>query len=150
MYRGWMDEQAREEIAAAAAAHGDLGPEYHDALAEGLVERISSQVDQQVDARLAQQGVQPVARPARSSRANVTMGLGSVGLGVVATAVTLNAWSAGSPRQVGVVYASRTFHQVFQTQVGGQISVAPIVLVALIWAVIAVINIAYARHRQRP
>ena len=55
-----MDVQAHEDVAAAAAAHSELGHEYEAALAEGLIERISSEIDKQVDTRLAQRGIEPV------------------------------------------------------------------------------------------
>src|SRR6516162_5235252 len=77
-----MDVRTHEDVAAAAAAHGELGHEYDGALAEGLIERISSEIDKQVDARLAQRGIQP----SRAPWTNVAMGLGSVGLGIGATA----------------------------------------------------------------
>ena len=80
-----MDVRTHEDVAAAAAAHSELGHEYDGALAEGLIERISSEIDKQVDARLAQRGVDAT----RTVWANVAMGLGSVGLGIGATAVTL-------------------------------------------------------------
>ena len=51
--------QAHEDVAAAAAAHSELGHEYEAALAEGLIERISSEIDKQVDTRLAQRGIEP-------------------------------------------------------------------------------------------
>ena len=67
-----MDELAQQDIAAAAAAHTELGRAYDGPVAEGLVERISSEIDRQVDARLAQRGVQP----GWAAWANVAMGLG--------------------------------------------------------------------------
>ena len=88
-YLGFMDVRTHEDVAAAAAAHSELGHQYNDALAEGLIERISSEIDKQVDARLAQRGIQP----SRAAWANVAMGLGSVGLGIGATAVTLHSLS---------------------------------------------------------
>jgi hypothetical protein len=53
-----MDERAHQDVAAAAAVHAELGHTYDGAVAEGLVERISSEIDRQVDARLAQHGIQ--------------------------------------------------------------------------------------------
>jgi hypothetical protein len=136
-----MDEVAQQDIAAAAAAHSELGRAYDGPVAEGLVERISSEIDRQVDARLAQRGVQP----SWAAWANVAMGLGSAGLGIGATAVVLQSWpaSASTPKAVldlGSLRASlmTTTHSV---------STAQVVLIALIWAVIAVINIVYARRR---
>lgn len=79
-------------LAAAAAAHTELGQAYDSAVAEGLVERISSEIDKQVDARLAQRAIQPN----RTAWANVAMGLGSVGLGIGTTAVTLHSWSSSA------------------------------------------------------
>ena len=80
-----MDELAQQDVAAAAAAHSELGRTYDGAVAEGLVERISLEIDKHVDARLAQRGMPP----SRAVWANVAMGLGSVGLGIGATTVIL-------------------------------------------------------------
>ena len=137
-----MDVQTHEDIAAAAAVHSELGHEYNGALAEGLIERISSEIDKQVDARLAQRGIQPGQAP----WANVAMGLGSVGLGIGATAVTLHSLSSTVPKaevDLGPFHAS-----VMSSTTS--ISTAQVVLVVLIWVVIAVVNIAYARRRPGP
>jgi hypothetical protein len=138
-----MDEQAHQDVAAAAAVHTELGHTDAGAVAEGLVERISSEIDRHVDARLAQHGIQS----SRAAWANVAMGLGSVGLGIGATAVTLHAYSVS-----GVVpKAALTFgplHGSVMTTTSS-VSTGQLVLVALIWAVIAVINIAYARRPSR-
>ncbi|HET9081678.1 MAG TPA: hypothetical protein VFO01_14355 [Trebonia sp.] len=136
-----MDPRAHEDVAAAAAAHSELGQEYEGALAEGLIERISSEIDKQVDARLAQRGIQPT----QAAWANIAMGLGSVGLGIGATAVTLHSLSStGTAPRAAVVVGP--FHaSVMSTTTS--ISTAQVVLVALIWVVIAVVNIAYARRR---
>ena len=136
-----MDVQTREDVVAAAAAHSELGREYEGALAEGLVERISSEIDKQVDARLAQRGVQPGG----ATWANVAMGLGSVGLGIGATAVTLHSLSStGTVPKAAVDLGS--FHASVMSSTTS-ISAAQVVLVVLIWVVIAVVNIAYARRR---
>src|SRR5450755_3495541 len=88
MYRVPMDSSARADIAAAAAVHSELGPDYGDAVAEGLVDRIGAEIDKRVDARLAQRGPAvtpaPAAPAARSPWAPVAMGLESmlIGLGV--------------------------------------------------------------------
>jgi hypothetical protein len=47
-----MGELAQRDIAVAAGAHTELGQAYDGAVAEGLVERMSSEIDKQVDARL--------------------------------------------------------------------------------------------------
>jgi hypothetical protein len=138
-----MDERAHQDVAAAAAVHAELGRAYDGAVAEGLVERISSEIDKQVDARLAQQGIQP----SRAVWANVAMGLGSVGLGIGATAVTLHAYSATGVAPKAVVNLG-PFHGSVMTTTSS-VSTSQVVLVVLIWAVIAVINIAYALRRPR-
>lgn len=48
-----MDQVAREDIAAAAAARRELGSSYDDVIAESLIERIGTEIDKRVDARLA-------------------------------------------------------------------------------------------------
>jgi hypothetical protein len=135
-----MDELAQQEIAATAAVHTELGQAYNGAMAEGLVERISSEIDKQVDARLAQRGIQP----GPAAWANAAMGLGSVGLGIGATAVTLHSWPASGVAPKAIVDLG-SFHASLMTTTKS-VSTAQVVLIALIWAVIAVINIVYARR----
>lgn len=48
-----MDQVAREDIAAAAAARRELGSSYDDAFADSLIERIGTEIDKRVDARLS-------------------------------------------------------------------------------------------------
>ena len=54
MYLDCVDQLTRDDIAAAAAAHSELGRDYDGAVAEGLVERIGAEIDKRVDARLGQ------------------------------------------------------------------------------------------------
>lgn len=125
----------RDEVRASAAAHYDLGPGYDAAVAEGLVERIGEEIDKRVDARLfGQAGYQGTPRRSRPRReplpgrvgfGGVVLGLGSMGLAIGATAVVVH--PGGSP--------------------GGGLSFGAAVLTVLIWSVIAVINVSYARHR---
>jgi len=136
-----MDERAHEDVAAAAAVHTELGREYNGAVAEGLIDRISSEIDKQVDARLAQRGIQP----SQTAWANVAMGLGSVGLGIGATAVTLHSLSTTGTVPKAVVDLG-PFHASVMSSTTS-ISTAQVVLVVLIWVVVAVVNIAYARRR---
>jgi hypothetical protein len=124
----------RDEVRASAAAHHDLGPGYDTAVAEGLVERIGEEIDRRVDARLFGQVGSPQGPPAPRVRrepapgrigfGGVVLGLGSIGLAVGATAVVLHSGSAP-----------------------GQLNGGAAVLVFLIWAAIAIINVSYARHR---
>ena len=138
-----MDEQAHQDVAAAAAVHTELGHTYDGAVAEGLVERISSEIDRHVDARLAQHGIES----SRAAWANVAMGLGSVGLGIGATAVTLHAYSVSGVVPKAALSLGPLHGSVMTTT--SSVSTGQLVLVALIWAVIAVINIAYARLPSR-
>src|SRR5580693_7108322 len=140
-----MDARAREDVAAAAAVHTELGQEYDGAVAEGLVERISSEIDKQVDARLAQRGIQPAV----AAWTNLAMGLGSIGLGIGATAVTLQSWSSSGVAPKAELDLG-SFRASLMTSTNS-VSTAQVVIIALIWVVIAVVNIAYARrHLGRP
>jgi hypothetical protein len=140
-----MDELARQDIAAAAAAHTELGRAYDGPVAEGLVERISAEIDRQVDARLAERGI----RPSWAAWANVAMGLGSAGLGIGATAVVLQSWPASAVAPKAVLDLG-SFRASLMTTTHS-VSTAQVILIALIWAVIAVINVMYARrHVGRP
>jgi hypothetical protein len=130
-----MDQLAREDIAAAAAAHRELGRDYDGAVAEGLVDRIGEEIDKRVDARLGQRGARLMRRgregqlsaAAHPSWTVVALGLGSMGLGIGASAVVLSFSRSNSA-------------------VGDPVTDA-LWFVALIWIIIGVINVAYARRR---
>jgi hypothetical protein len=140
-----VNANERDEITASVAAHSELGPRYDGAVAEGLVERIGEEIDKRIDARIGGQQPRQTARthqmpaysgpvaptppipaavppPARRSGglSGVVLGLGSMGLGVGATAVVVG-------------------HHVE--------SVAALFMVLLIWAAIAVINVAHSRRK---
>jgi hypothetical protein len=125
MYLVSMDQLAREDIAAAAAVHHELGREYDDAVAESLVDRIGAEIDKRVDTRLGQRADRPAprdqARPVTSSRRS----------SLETVAIALGSMTIGGITAVGVLNSTKS-------------SAA---LVALIWIVIAVINVAYARRR---
>ncbi len=122
----------RDEVRASAAAHRDLGPAYDTAVAEGLVERIGEEIDKRVDARLFGQVPSPPRAPrvrhepvpGRIGFGAVVLGIGSMGMAIGATAVVLHPGDNS-----------------------GQLSGGTAVLIFLIWVVIAVINVSYARHR---
>ena len=135
MYLVGMDQLARDDIAAAAAAHHELGRDYDGAIAEGLIERIGDEIDRRVDARLGQRGARspqrdrlaqrdrdgqlsPAAHPAWSV---IVLAFGSMGCGIAAAGAVL---SLGHPSGGGTE-----------------------ALVALIWIIIGVINVSYARRR---
>jgi hypothetical protein len=52
LYGNPVNHATRNDIAAAAAAHHELGRYYDDAVAESLIDRIGAEIDKRVDARL--------------------------------------------------------------------------------------------------
>ncbi len=124
MYLVAMDQLARDDVAAAAAAHHELGRDYDGAVAEGLIERIGAEIDKRVDARLGQREDGPARRGrggqphpgARASWEVIVLGLGSMTIGGLTASAILSS-SNGSAAAV-----------------------------ALIWIIIGVINVAYARR----
>ena len=151
-----MDTDRRNEIAASVAAHQHLGPGYDQALAEGLVERIGADIDQRIAAELdsrvtaevdsriltqldryagcrhqrrrarrmirAEQRALRAERADRPDRQSIMLALGSMLVALTVTAIAL----AGSP------------------------GVAAVMLMALIWVIVGIINVAYAirKHPQ--
>ena len=147
-----VNANERDEITASVAAHAELGPRYEDAVAEGLVERIGEEIDRRIDARLgggagpgraqtvrlpeterlapAYHGpsgpapATPFAVPATPRRAGgvsgVLLGLGSLGIGIGATAIVM----VNSPG-----------------------AFADLLIILVIWAAIAVINVAHSQRR---
>jgi hypothetical protein len=121
----------REEVQASAAAHRDLGPGYEGAVAEGLVERIGEEIDRRVDARLFGHLQAPAsARPRRApvpgriGVGRVFLALGSMGLAIGGTVAVLH--PGDNPP--------------------GTVHFGQFLLVALIWIIIGVVNVAYANR----
>ena len=149
-----MAAESQAEIAASVAALQELGPGYDQALAEGLVERISAEIDKriaaesdhrvtaEVDSRILVQldryagGRHPrrrarrmiraerrairAERADRSGRQSVVLAFGSMLVALSVTAIVLK----GSP------------------------GVAAIMLMALIWVIVGIINVAYAMRKH--
>jgi hypothetical protein len=89
MYRERMDQATRTDIAAAAAAHRELGSAYDDAVAESLIDRIGAEIDKRVEAKLGArpQSVSPLreAVPVGGHQALLTgAGIGAGITGLVA------------------------------------------------------------------
>ena len=148
-----MATDTQAEIAASVAALQDLGPGYDQALAEGLAERISADIDKriaaeidnrltaEVDSRIlaqldryagcrhqrrrarrvirAERRMIRAERADRSGRQSFVLVLGSMLVTLPVTAIVLR----GSP------------------------GVAAIMLMALIWLIIGVVNVAYAMRK---
>ncbi len=118
------------ELRAAAETHGELGPEYRDAVLDSFVDRVGREIDARVDARLAQAAAQPLAaqrmaappapRAPRSSSA-LALAMGSIALGIPLTAIVV----AAGKQPVG--FAG----------------------LLVVWLAIAAINLGYA-WRMRP
>jgi hypothetical protein len=152
-----MATDSQAEIAASVAALQDLGPGYDQALAEGLVERIGAEIDKriaaeidnritaEVDGRIltqldryagcrhqrrrarrmlrAERRVIAAERADRSGRQTIMLAIGSMVVALPVTAIVLR----GSP------------------------GVAALMLTALIWVIVGIINVAYAvrKHPQQ-
>jgi hypothetical protein len=83
-YRDFVEQATRNDIAAATAAHRELGPDYDAAVAEGLIERIGDEIDKRVDARLgaSSRGPRSPAEAEQSPRRQALWTGGVVGTGV--------------------------------------------------------------------
>jgi hypothetical protein len=139
MYLLCMDQLTKEDITAAAAAHHELGPHFDGAVAESLVERIGEEIDKRVDARLGDRDGRRVSvrrraaaleRPVQHSWPSVVLALGSMGIGIGATAAVLNMSHSVSA----------------EGAVSNSIGAGQILLCVLIWLVIGVVNISYNRR----
>ena len=149
-----MAAESQAEIAASVAALQELGPGYDQALAEGLVERISAEIDKriaaeidnrvtaEVDSRILVQldryaGCRHQRRRARrmvrderrairaeradrSARQTFALALGSMLVALAVTAIVLK----GSP------------------------GIAAIMLMAFIWVIVGVVNVAHAMRKH--
>ena len=148
-----MAADSQAEIAASVAALQDLGPGYDQALAEGLVERIGAEIDKriaaeidnrvtaEVDSRIltqldryagcrhqrrrAKRMIRAERRMIRAERADrsrqsFVLTLGSMLVTLAVTAIVLK----GSP------------------------GFAAIMLMALIWVIVGIINVAYAMRKH--
>ena len=88
MYRNAVDQTTRNDIAAAAAAHHELGRDYDDAVAESLVDRIGAEIDKRIDARLCTgpSGSRPSAESSQSGKGQALFlgaGIGALLTGLV-------------------------------------------------------------------
>ena len=123
-----------DELRAAAEVNQELGPDYRDAVLESFLDKVGKEIDARVDARLqgprpyplqpAQQHATPPPAPGeRHHRDNrpFILAIVTTALGIPLTAIvaSLNQGSAG----------------------------AEFAMLLVIWAAIAVINVAHARHK---
>lgn len=106
-----------EEIRAAAEIHREIQPEYRDAVVESFIDRVGKEIDARVDSRLiaAQNNGEVRSQQQQHRGPALALGIVSIGCGIPLTAISLSMLSANS-KLTGLF---------------------------LIWAAIAVINVAY-------
>jgi hypothetical protein len=127
MYRLAMDQDTRQDIAAAAAAHRELGRDYDGAIAESLIDRIGDEIDRRVDARLGSRSRRPVSAAGTelaSKRRAYWTGI-AVGSGITSIP--------------GLIFAAR----------GSEVDARGIlVMTAVLWAVISLVYVIARRARD--
>ena len=114
-----------EEIRAAAEIHREIQPEYRDSVVESFIDRVGKEIDARVDSRLAAAQNNGEVRQQQQHRGPaLALGIVSIGCGIPLTAISLSMLSANS-KLTGLF---------------------------LIWAAIAVINVAYglSNRPRRP
>jgi hypothetical protein len=118
MYRNRMDQATRTDIAAAAAAHHELGNAYDDAVAETLIDRIGAEIDKRVEAKLG-------ARPQRARSLGEAVPLGGRQALLMGTAI-----GAGITGLVAII-----------AEHGSKSMVAPVLV---IWIIVALAGLGAA------
>jgi hypothetical protein len=104
MYRNTVDQMTRNDIAAAAAAHHELGRDYDGAVAESLIDQIGAEIDKRVDARLS--AASSVSRPPAQIRQSGRIPAAWAGAGIGAGITGLVALIADSSSQSKAVTAA--------------------------------------------
>ena len=150
-----MAAESQAEIAASVAALQDLGPGYDQALAEGLVERIGTEIDKriaaeidnrvtaEVDSRILTQLDRYAGCRHQRRRAKRMMR---------AERRTIRAERADrSGRQTMMLALGSMLVALSVTAIvlKGSPGVAAIMLMGLIWVIIGVVNVAYAIRKQQ-
>ncbi len=123
-----MNSRRDEEIATSVGAYRDLGSEYDDAIAAGLVERIGAEVDRRVDERISeyQSGSRPTAghagksAPGANQQAQAghlgrqiswqqaSLALGSMAIGAI-TSASINTDNGNGTWPIIVIWIAITF-----------------------------------------
>ena len=115
-------ELSRVELEAALRARRELDRELEPHVIDAFLDRVEHNIDARVDARLQARGELAIDRPKppqRSSRSTVILPLGSMFLGVLATAAVADLESA----------------------------VAQVVIAIAAWIAIVAVNVVHAVHR---
>jgi len=116
-----------EEIRAAAEIHREIQPEYRDAVVDSFIDRVGKEIDARVDSRLAAaQDKGEIRAQQQHHGPALALGIVSIGCGIPLTAIALSMLGTN----------------------------AKLTGLFLIWAAIAVINVAYGLsnrpRRYRP
>jgi anti-sigma-K factor RskA len=140
MYRDAVDQATQHDIAAAAAAHHELGRDYDGAVAESLVDRIGAEIDKRVDTKLAARD-QGRRRPAEVTQADRRRALWlGIGIGSAATGVTALIVSAVVTGQLdGANLPPGPSHNVSADMLAALLGV---------WGLLVVIYVVYAWKRH--
>jgi hypothetical protein len=152
-----MATEHQDEISASVGALRDLGPGYDQALAEGLVERIGAEIDQriaagvgdrvaaEVDRRLLTQldeyadGCRHQRRRARGMIKGERRLIRAERRTIRANRADRSGWQS-----VALALGSMLVALFVTIALKGSSGFAEVVLVALIWIIIGIINLGYA------
>jgi hypothetical protein len=157
-----MQTNHRDEIAASLAAQRTLGSGYDEALAEGLVERIGEEIDRRIEARVDERlneeadgppagGADPhlycrharraqrrtvrrAERAGRAPRPSILLPLGSLVAAILASVTVLLSSETQIATNTGFTKSGP--------------SGAAMILTALIWIVIGIINVVHVQRRS--
>ncbi len=116
-----------DEIRAAAEVHDELGPDYHDAVVQSFLDKLDGEVSARIDAQLG-------ARPARKAAADpALLERRRAQLGAMVAGSVLAAVASGAAVEWSVHYPGSS----------------PVKALAVVWAVLAVLYLAYAWRLRR-
>jgi hypothetical protein len=159
-----MATDSQAEIAASVAALQDLGSGYDQALAEGLVERIGAEIDQRIAAEIETRVTAEVdsrvltqldryagCRHQRRRAKRVVKAERRAGRDERRAARAEQADRSGWQSIMLALGSMLVALSVTAIVLGGSPGLAAITLMALIWIIVGIINVAYAmrKHPQR-
>jgi hypothetical protein len=138
-----MNHQVKNDIAASVAAHHELGRDYDDAVAESLVDRIGSEIDKRVEAKLAETG-KGRRRTAEVALTDRYRGLWiGVGIGAVATGTAALVMSAIAASSIDAALVNAADGWI-PYNLAGDMALALI----CVWGLLAVTGIIYSWVRH--
>jgi len=115
-------------IRAAAEVHNELGPDYRDAVVESFLAKIDKEVGARIDAQLA------ATRPARARTPDpAVLDRKRSQLGAMAAGSVVAALASGAAVEWSIEYPGSS----------------PVKALATVWAILAIVYIAYAWRLRR-